>query len=62
MKYVFVKKSDMKVKDILSTELNLHGLGGAIRRVFYIFEESDDKTVSEGNTCTINQDQTRSYA
>lgn len=61
MKYVIVKKSDMKVKDITATEPNFYGFGGAIKRVFYIFEEADDKTVSEGNTCTINENETRTY-
>lgn len=61
MKYVIVKKSDMKVKDIVSEEPNFHGLSGPIRRVFYIFEEDDSKQVAEGNTCTIDGN-TRTYS
>lgn len=62
MKNVIVKKNSMKVVDIVDGELQLYGMGGSIKRMFYIFEEDDSTVVSVGDTCTIINETTRSYA
>lgn len=62
MKYIIVKKSNMSVSQVLTEEPNFFGFSSMIKKMIHIFEEDNSTNVSVGDTCTVNQNGSRSYS
>ena len=61
MKYVCVKKSNMRVVEVKSEAPNFKAFGSVIRSLFYFFAEPDEILVSPGQVCTIESEGIRTY-
>lgn len=59
---VLVRKSNNLVVAILNDEDGLGFCISALKNIISLYHESDDTVVGVGYTCTINQDNSRSYS